>query len=159
MNTLLNVFPDSVKNALSAFFSSVKNAFLDFRVNDATEWGADYFISLHTNSFNNSSVNGLEVYVADGDTSGYDLGNEILDELIKSTGLHSRGMKDGSDLRVLKNATMPATLVEMGFISNDDDAILLRDNPELFAQVIFNGIKAYFDALEEEANPSEITAE
>ena len=122
---------------------------LDFRVNDAAKWGADYFISLHTNSYSTSSVKGLEVYTANGDDEGYDLGYEILNELIQSTGLRNRGMRDGSDLRVLKNAKMPATLIEMGYINNEDDAKLLDESPELFAQGIFEGIQSYFDALEE----------
>ena len=45
---------------------------------------------------------------------------------------------------VLKNATMPATLLEMGFISNANDAAMLAENPQLFAQGIYNGILSYF---------------
>lgn len=124
---------------------------LDFRVNDAAEWGADYFISLHTNSYKTDlSVRGIEVYTANGDEEGYALGNDILNELVESTGLRNRGMRNGSELRVLKNAKMPATLVEMAYLSNADDAKLLDESPELFAQGIFNGIQAYFDALEKE---------
>ena len=123
---------------------------LDYRVNDAAAWGADYFISLHTNSFTNSSVSGIEVYTANGDEDGYALGNEILNELVESTGLRNRGMRDGSELRVLKNAKMPATLIEMGYISNDEDAKLLDESSELFVQGIYNGILSYFDTLEED---------
>lgn len=121
---------------------------LDFRVNDAKEWGADYFISLHTNSYTDPSVKGLEVYTAEGDEVGYELGENILKSLVKATALRNRGMKDGSKLRVLKNATMPAVLVEMGFISNADDAALLDESPELFAQAVYDGVCTYFDTLE-----------
>ena len=120
------------------------------RVNDANSWGADYFISLHINSFTSDTVTGIEVYTADGDEVGYDIGEDILNSLVKATGLRNRNMKDGSNLRVLKNATMPAALVEMGFISNPNDAKMLDESPELFAQGVFDGIKAYFDALEAE---------
>ena len=126
---------------------------LDFRVNDAAEWGADYFISLHINDYHDFSAHGLEVYTANGDTEGYALGYDILNALVKSTGLRNRGMKNGSELRVLKNAQMPATLVEMGFINNEKDAILLRDSSELFVQGLYNGILSYFDNLE--AEPAE----
>ena len=54
-------------------------------------------------------------------------------------------MKIDSELRVLKNATMPATLLEMGFISNSSDAALLSESPELFATGIFGGILSYFN--------------
>ena len=122
---------------------------LDFRVNDAAEWGADYFISLHTNSYTDSGVRGLEVYTAEGDDTGYAIGEEILNALAKSTDLRNRGMKDGSLLRVLKNAKMPAVLVEMGYLSNWEDAKLLDESPDLFAQGIYNGILSYFNQLEE----------
>lgn len=122
---------------------------LDARVNDAATWGADYFISLHINSYSSASVNGLEVYTAESAGTSYDLGSKILEELIESTGLRSRGMKNGDHLRVLKNAKMPATLVEMGFISNLGDATLLDQSPELFAQGVYNGIIAYFASLQE----------
>ncbi len=117
---------------------------LDARVQGAQEFGADYFISLHTNSFESESANGIEVFVAEQDTISYAFGNSLLQGLIDSTQLKNRGMKLNPDLRVLKNATMPAALVEMGFISNTGDATLLSENPELFAQGIYDGILAHF---------------
>ena len=124
------------------------NSALDYRVNDAAEWGADYFISLHINAFTSDTVTGLEVYTADGDDVGYALGEDILNSLVKATELRKRGMKDGSNLRVLKNAQMPAVLVEMGFISNPSDAAMLDESPEVFAQGIYDGIVKYFADVE-----------
>jgi N-acetylmuramoyl-L-alanine amidase len=43
-------------------------------------------------------------------------------------------------LYVLKKTNMPATLVEIGFISNPTEAALMRSNPGLFARGIYNGI-------------------
>jgi N-acetylmuramoyl-L-alanine amidase len=57
-------------------------------------------------------------------------------------------MKLGPNLVVLKNATMPAVLVEMGFISNRMDAALMSEHPELFAIGIYNGILNYFGLLQ-----------
>lgn len=128
---------------------------LDFRINDAAEWEADYFISLHINAADVSSATGIEVYTATGDTEGYALGEEILGGLIESTELRNRGMKSGDKLRVVKNAKMPAMLVEMGFISNANDAKLLDESPELFAQGIYNGIQTYFNATAEETTTAE----
>ena len=118
------------------------------RVEDAAAWEADYFISLHINSYTDSSVSGLEVYTFTGDDTGYEIGEQILDALIESTKLRDRGMKKGDTLYVLKNSKMPAALIEMGFISNENDAILLRDYPELFVQGLYNGILSYFNTLE-----------
>jgi N-acetylmuramoyl-L-alanine amidase len=38
---------------------------------------------------------------------------------------------------------MPAVLVEIGFISNPEEAALMRSSPEVFAQGIYNGIVEY----------------
>lgn len=118
---------------------------LDARINGAKDFGADYFISLHINSFDTSSPNGIEVYVANQDSVSYDFGSALLKGLIASTNLHNRGMKLGPTLRVLRQATMPAALLEMGFISNSEDAALLSESPDLFAKGIYNGILDYFD--------------
>lgn len=118
---------------------------LDARIKGAKDFGADYFISLHVNSYEAASANGIEVYVANQNSVSYDFGSALLKGLISSTNLYNRGMKLGPELRVLKNATMPAALLEMGFISNSSDAALLSQSPKLFAQGIYNGILDYFD--------------
>ena len=66
--------------------------------------------------------------------------------MIASTDLKNRGMKQGSDLYVLKNTEIPAALLEMGFISNSSDAALLSAQPELFARGIYDGILNYFES-------------
>ena len=118
---------------------------LDARIKGAKDFGADYFISLHVNSYESASANGIEIYVANQNSVSYDFGSALLKGLISSTNLYNRGMKLGPELRVLKNATMPAALLEMGFISNSSDAALLSQSPELFAQGIYDGILDYFD--------------
>ena len=117
---------------------------LEARVLGAQEFGADYFISLHINSYDSDSANGIEVFVAEQDSTSYAFGSSLLQGMIQATNLRDRGMKLNPELYVLKNATMPAALLEMGFISNAEDAALLSENPELFAQGIYNGILAYF---------------
>ena len=118
---------------------------LEARVNGAKEFEADYFISLHVNAHSAESANGIEIWVSELSGEAYDLGNFVRAGLVASTGLRDRGMKkDETPLYVLKNATMPAILVEMGFITNQQDSALLDQSPNLFAQGIYNGILAYF---------------
>ncbi len=118
---------------------------LQARVSDANSWGADYFISLHTNSSSNSSASGVEAFAYSRPSRAFSLGEDIVEELSDITGLRNRGMKVRPGLYVLRNTVMPAVLVEMGFISNPGDAALMNDNPQLFARGIYNGIKEYFN--------------
>lgn len=119
---------------------SSNNTSLRLRVQDANSWGADYFISLHTNASENSSASGSEAFAYARGTPAFRLGEDILDGLSETTGLRNRGMQVRPGLYVLKKTTMPAVLVELGFITNRGDAYLMRDRPELFAQGVYNGI-------------------
>ncbi|MBQ7365367.1 MAG: N-acetylmuramoyl-L-alanine amidase [Clostridia bacterium] len=116
------------------------------RVNDANSWGADFFISLHANASTITSASGSEAFVYSADSPAYELSEEILESLSEATGLADRGVFVRPSLYVLRRTNMPATLLELGFITNPTDAALMRDNPALFAQGIYNGIVDYFDA-------------
>ena len=118
---------------------------LKARVDGAADFHADYFISLHINSFSQNTAKGIEVFSATEGTESYAFGNSLLQGMVDSTGLRNRGMKLNPNLYVLKNTTMPAVLLEMGFISNSEEAALLSEHPELFVQGIYDGILNYFD--------------
>ena len=45
-----------------------------------------------------------------------------------------------SGLYVLRKTAMPAVLVELAFISNPEEAALMRDRPDLFARGVYDGI-------------------
>ena len=115
------------------------------RVNDANSWGADYFISLHTNASSAASASGIEGYVYALDTSAEELSEDITENLSEATGLQNRGVFARPSLYVLRKTAMPATLIEMGFISNSSDAALMNENPQLFARGIYNGIIDYLN--------------
>ena len=113
------------------------------RVNEANSWGADYFISIHTNASDNANASGVEAYAYSRPSRAFSLGEDIVDEISDITGERNRGMKVRPGLYVLKNTAMPAVLVELGFITNPGDAAIMRDNPELYAQGIYQGIVDY----------------
>ena len=113
------------------------------RVNDANRWGADYFISLHTNAAASSSATGTEAYVYSRNSRAYDFAEAILTNLTETTGLRDRGVKERPGLYVLRKTKMPATLVELGFITNPRDASLMENSPRLFAEGIYRGILEY----------------
>lgn len=113
------------------------------RVNEANRWGADYFVSLHTNAASSSSASGAEAYVYARGTPAFGFAEDILDNLTEITGLRNRGVQPRPGLYVLKKTRMPATLLELGFITNPGDAALMRDDPGLFAEGIYRGILEY----------------
>ena len=116
------------------------------RVNEANRWGADYFISLHTNAASSPSAGGSEAYVYARGTPAFGFAEDILTNLTDITGLRDRGVQARPGLYVLRKTQMPATLVELGFITNPRDAALMRDEPGLFAEGIYRGIKEYVGA-------------
>jgi len=110
------------------------------RVNEANAWGADYFISLHTNASANPSAGGSEALVYRLGTTSSRLASSILEQLNLSTGLRNRGVIARPGLYVLRKTRMPAVLVELGFITNPSEAELMANSPRLFAGGIANGI-------------------
>lgn len=116
---------------------------LQARVNDANSWGADYFISIHTNASSIESASGSEAFVYSQPSQAYSLAQDILVGISESTGLRDRGTFVRPGLYVLRKTNMPAVLAEIGFITNPDDAALMNSRPDLFAQGIYNGILDY----------------
>ncbi len=113
------------------------------RVNGANTWGANYFVSLHTNASVNPQANGAEVLVFSTSSPAYELARSVLEQLTLSTGVRGRGVVARPGLYVLRRTAMPAILVEMGFITNPSDASLMANSPESFARGIADGIIDY----------------
>ncbi len=121
---------------------------LTARVDQANEWDADIFLSLHTNAAENPNATGNEALVyGENSTVAINLGTNILEQLTLTTGLRNRGIVYRPGLYVLKETEMPAVLVEMGFISNSYDADLLANSSYLFATGIYRGILKYYGLL------------
>jgi len=116
---------------------------LRVRVNEANSWGADYFISIHTNASVSPNANGTEVLVYSSPSRSASLAEDVLREVTEITGFPSRGVKLRPGLYVLRKTNMPAILVEMGFISNPYEASFMANNPNLFARGIYQGLLDY----------------
>ena len=113
------------------------------RVDDANSWGADYFISIHTNASVSKDAAGTEVLVYSSPSRSASLAEDVLREVTEITGFDSRGVKLRPGLYVLRKTAMPAILVELGFISNPYEASFMANNPSLFAQGIYQGLLDY----------------
>ncbi|MBO5305445.1 MAG: N-acetylmuramoyl-L-alanine amidase [Clostridia bacterium] len=115
------------------------------RVSDANSFGADAFISLHTNAYSDPAATGSEAFVFSRPSAAYELATDILARMSEVTGLENRGVFVRNGLYVLRKTRMPATLLELGFITNPRDAALMNENPGLFATGIYQGILQYFN--------------
>ena len=124
----------------STSLGSSNTTSLRARVDDANAWGADYFISIHTNASENPSANGIEAFAYSSPSRAFSLGESILSSLSAATGQKNRGMKVRPGLYVLRKTAMPAVLLEIGFITNSEEAALMNADPSLFARGIYNGI-------------------
>lgn len=117
------------------------------RADIANRNNSDIFISLHCNSFSSESAHGIEVLYNPNRSGSKQLAQLVLDELVKATGARNRGIKERPELAVLKHTTMPAILVEMGFISNKAEAQKLQtaSYQNKIVEAIVKGVEKYID--------------
>lgn len=114
------------------------------RVRMANEWPANYFISIHCNSNVNPAINGTEVYVYELYSQAYFMGQRILNNIVNYVGTRDNGVRVNRSLYVLRKTNMTSLLIELGYLSNAEDAQKLRDNQYDFAYGIYQGILQYF---------------
>ena len=145
---LLNADPgfDSVTSRTSPdeILGTSNASSLSARTRAANEWGADWFISLHCNASDNAGATGSEGYVYSLSSPAYAFSQSILKGLYNVTGTVSRGVFARPTLYVLRKTAMPATLIEMGFITNPGEAAKMNNDPASYAQGIYNGIVDFF---------------
>lgn len=119
---------------------------LQARCDVANEKNADIFVSIHMDSFTNSAARGTTgYYYALGDKRSRQLADKIRAGIIDQIGTQSRGTQS-CNFYVVKHTDMPATLVEVAFISNETEEKLLdsEDGIRKAAQGIADGIADYF---------------
>ena len=124
---------------------------------------SDIFVSIHINAAGSSDVQGIETYyyqpyaeypsrinaayhanptrLSMSDT----LANAIQSSLINATGAQNQGVKRRT-FAVLRETTAPAVLLELGFLSNPQEAARLTTfaYQETLANAIVAGIKRYY---------------
>ncbi len=106
---------------------------LQTRVKRANNAKADAYISIHANAAGSgwNDANGVESWIYEGVKNGsqsYKLAEFVHNYLINATGRRDRGIKRSKDLYVLNSTKMHAVLVECGFMTNLEEATLLRND-------------------------------
>lgn len=94
---------------------------LDERVAVANDNEADVFVSIHANSFHDRTCAGAEVFYHRASEEGRVLAGMFQSVLQGARPPVTCRVKP-SDYFVLRGTRMPAVLVEMGYITNDDEA-------------------------------------
>ncbi|WP_322905690.1 N-acetylmuramoyl-L-alanine amidase family protein [Paenibacillus campi] len=112
------------------------------RVKIAEKLNADVFVSIHANSGSSSAASGTETYYQR--TSSKKLAQTIHKYLVAATGFKDRGVQYGN-FHVIRETTMPAVLLEVGFISNRAEESKMMDSAkqDQVAASIVKGIKEY----------------
>ncbi|BBA78967.1 N-acetylmuramoyl-L-alanine amidase [cyanobacterium endosymbiont of Rhopalodia gibberula] len=115
---------------------------LQGRADLANRVGADIFVSIHANAVggSRSNINGMEVFYY----GHQDLSEAIHRSIVCSINVDDRGVKKGR-FYVLRKSGMPASLVEVGFVTGTEDNRKLSDPAYRLqmAQAIAQGILDY----------------
>ncbi len=119
------------------------------RVSIANQTDSALFVSIHCNAAQNHLAQGLEIYYCKGGASAranasFSLAESALRHIIKETACSSRGVKTGR-FYVIRETTMPAILIEIGFLTNYDEWASMRKKSylEKMAKGISLGIDVY----------------
>lgn len=115
------------------------------RTEEANKWGADYFISIHANWAEDATANGTETFCYKFGGNGEKMAVKVQKHLLSALSTKDRGIKE-ANFYVLRKSTMPAILIELGFISNKSDCGKLTNSnyQKNCAIAICKGICEYF---------------
>lgn len=119
-HTLRQLLEDNGVEVFMTRTSSADSAAVGRRARRATDAGCTHFVSLHLNAATSAQAHGLEVLIRD-EAKDRPLAQQLQTRLLAITGFRDRGVKIRTDLAVLRFRPGPVALIELGFISNDED--------------------------------------
>jgi N-acetylmuramoyl-L-alanine amidase len=121
--------------------------------------GPFFFVSIHYNSSPSPEAHGIEIFYHSGSDNkkakqSREVAASVLKELVSQTHALSRGVKNGN-FHVIRETTMPAILVEGGFMTNIIERSNLRDKKYLdqIAKGVALGIDKHLKKLRERVAP------
>lgn len=119
---------------------------LQARANVANAAKADVFVCIHIDSFDSPNAGGVTAYYNSKTPYDYSLAKYIHAENMAATDFPDRGVQT-ANFYVLLHTNMPATLLELGFISNpsEEQALNTPEQQQKFAESIAKGLADYFN--------------
>lgn len=114
------------------------------------ELGVDLALRIHCDGAEDSSANGIALYVrktGEKQAESEAAANVILDAMVESTGAKKRGVFLRDTYTMNNWSVVPCILVECGFMTNQQEDENLNDPAyqDLLAKGIFEGVAAYFE--------------
>lgn len=127
-----------------------KKADLSHRMDVLNSSNGDIFISIHMNKFTDAKYSGAQVFSSDNSNDSKRLGEAVQASLKNNLDNSNNRAAKGNERNVyiLRNAKVPAILVECGFISNADELKKLTEDEyqQKLVEAIYKGIEDYYNA-------------
>lgn len=121
---------------------------LEERVEKAQSQGADIYVSIHQNACeeDEEQIEGIETWFYGGGAQNRRLAQLVHKGAVGKTGAVDREVRETDELYVVREAAMPACLIETSFLSNSRErrAITSEAYQEKLAEGMAQGIDYYF---------------
>ncbi len=153
---LINTYFEKKNSPVKAYWTRHNDTFVNLyeRPTYSKTYQADLFVSLHMNSAGSSTANGTEVYYSSSNNSKSFSGinsklfaQKMKDTLVSTLGTKDRGVKQAGFV-VMKQNTVPAILIELGFVTGSTDSKNLKKEAfqKKSAKTIYQGICSTFES-------------
>ncbi len=144
-----------INNGFTVITTRVEDKFMELadRTKLLNNAKCDMAVSIHVNSSTNKSANYIATYIQGKGGQAEILANHVQKQLVATTKFPDGGVRV-ENFHMTRETTMPAVLVELGFISNPEQEKWLREksNQDKLAVAICKGICDYYKIEYKEEN-------
>ena len=123
-----------------------KQSDMEKRIEIINNASPDMVISIHQNSYNDSSQRGAQAFYQEDDEVSSNFATAVQSQLVAQLP-NARKEANGGDYYILKGCGLPAVLVECGYLTNEEEEALLMSDEykSKVAYSIMCGVVKYFD--------------